>query len=116
MGRGGGAQDLADLFPASDWVLCQTATAQYNLRNFDMAQALFEELRQRDPHRIEVLPPLTPLPPLPPALALHLGPPPPVPLVPRPLLLECSGSRSCCCRCCGRLVKFRALSCLRLKA
>lgn len=49
-------QDLADLFPASDWVLSQTATAQYQLRNFDMAQALFEELRQRDPNRIEVRP------------------------------------------------------------
>jgi len=49
----GRLQDLADLFPASDWVLSQTATAQYQLRNFDMAQALFEELRQRDPNRIE---------------------------------------------------------------
>ena len=37
----------------------QAATAQYNLRNFDEAQALFEELRRRDPDRLEVcsLPP-----------------------------------------------------------
>lgn len=45
--------DVADLFPASDWVLCYTATAHYNLRNFNIAQELFEELRQRDPHRME---------------------------------------------------------------
>ena len=32
----------------------QAATAQYNLRNFDEAQALFEELRRRDPDRLEV--------------------------------------------------------------
>ena len=47
-------QELAALFPESDWVLCQAATAQYNLRNFDMSQSLFEELRARDPFRIEV--------------------------------------------------------------
>lgn len=28
--------------------------AQYNIRNFDMAQSLFEELRLRDPYRTEV--------------------------------------------------------------
>ena len=29
------------------------AGAQYNLRNFDEAQELFEDLLERDPHRIE---------------------------------------------------------------
>jgi len=35
-------------------VLGQAAVAQYNIRNFDMAQSLFEELRLRDPYRTEV--------------------------------------------------------------
>ncbi len=47
-------QKLQQAFPESDWVMNQAATAQYNLRNFDEAQALFEELRRRDPHRLEV--------------------------------------------------------------
>ena len=47
-------QKLQQAFPESDWVMNQAATAQYNLRNFDEAQALFEELRQRDPDRLEV--------------------------------------------------------------
>jgi anaphase-promoting complex subunit 8 len=29
------------------------AAAQYGLRNFDEAQELFEDLLERDPHRIE---------------------------------------------------------------
>lgn len=48
-------QELSGLFPNSEWVLGQAAVAQYNLRNFDMAQSLFEELRLRDPYRTEVL-------------------------------------------------------------
>jgi anaphase-promoting complex subunit 8 len=33
--------------------LCQTATAHYNLREFDEAESLFEELLRTDPYRIE---------------------------------------------------------------
>lgn len=47
-------QSLAAQFPGSDWVTNAAATAQYNLRNFDEAQELFEDLLERDPHRIEV--------------------------------------------------------------
>ena len=50
----GVSQTLAAVFPRSDWVVMQAATAQYNLRNFDEAQELFEGLLERDPHRIEV--------------------------------------------------------------
>jgi len=34
--------------------VAQAAVAQYNLRNFDDAQELFEDLIERDPHRVEV--------------------------------------------------------------
>ncbi len=34
--------------------MAQAAVAQYNLRNFDDAQELFEDLIERDPHRVEV--------------------------------------------------------------
>lgn len=47
------------LFPNSEWVLGQAAVAQYNLRNFDVAQSFFEELRLRDPYRTEVCAPPT---------------------------------------------------------
>ncbi|GBG64532.1 hypothetical protein CBR_g45228 [Chara braunii] len=43
---------LAD-FPRSEYILAQTATAQYNLRSFDEAQELFESLLGSDPYRIE---------------------------------------------------------------
>ncbi|KAK9814160.1 hypothetical protein WJX72_001350 [[Myrmecia] bisecta] len=49
----GRLQTLEQQFPRSDWVVAQAATAQYNLRNFDEAQDLFEVLLERDPHRIE---------------------------------------------------------------
>ena len=48
------AQMLLEWFPDSTWLVAQAATAQYNLRNFDQAQALFEELIRREPHRVEV--------------------------------------------------------------
>jgi hypothetical protein len=48
------SQVLSEQFPASDWVVWQAATAQYNLRNFDEAEALFEDLGRRDPFRLEV--------------------------------------------------------------
>lgn len=47
-------QTLSQSFPESDWIVAQAAMAQYNLRNFDDAQELFEDLIERDPHRIEV--------------------------------------------------------------
>ena len=47
-------QTLSQQFPESDWIVAQAAVAQYNLRNFDDAQELFEDLIERDPHRIEV--------------------------------------------------------------
>ena len=49
-------QDLAAEFPDSDWISATAAMAQYNLRNFDEAQELFEDLLESDPHRIDVSP------------------------------------------------------------
>jgi len=51
-------QNLQGTFPRSDWIIIQAATAQYHLRNFDAAEDLFEDLLERDPHCIEVPPPL----------------------------------------------------------
>lgn len=53
-------QDLTAEFPDSDWISATAALAQYNLRNFDEAQELYEDLLESDPHRIDVSPfPLT---------------------------------------------------------
>lgn len=41
-------------FPGSDWVTSQAALAHYNCRNFDTAQALYEDLLERDPWRLQV--------------------------------------------------------------
>ena len=49
-------QDLAADFPDSDWISATAAMAQYNLRNFDEAQELYEDLLESDPHRIDVSP------------------------------------------------------------
>lgn len=46
-------QSLHAVFQSSDYILCQTATAHYNLREFDEADSLFEELLRTDPYRIE---------------------------------------------------------------
>lgn len=46
-------QGLSADFPLSDAVIQLAALAHYNLQNFDEAQELFDELLQRDPHRIE---------------------------------------------------------------
>eukprot|EP00250_Pteridium_aquilinum_P025082 c3012_g1_i1 orf=380-2110(+) len=46
-------QALHAVFQSSDYVLCQTATAHYNLREFDDAENLFEELLRTDPYRME---------------------------------------------------------------
>jgi hypothetical protein len=41
-------------FPDSDWISATAAQAQYNLRNFDEAQELYEDLLESDPYRIDV--------------------------------------------------------------
>jgi anaphase-promoting complex subunit 8 len=45
---------VAQLFPGSDWVAGNAALAHYNMRNFDEAQALYEDLLARDPARLAV--------------------------------------------------------------
>ena len=47
-------QDLTAQFPESDWIRATAALAQYNLRNFDEAQELYEDLLESDPYRIDV--------------------------------------------------------------
>ena len=47
-------QDLTVDFPDSDWISATAAQAQYNLRNFDEAQELYEDLLESDPYRIDV--------------------------------------------------------------
>jgi anaphase-promoting complex subunit 8 len=44
---------LDEQYPSFTHVLSSKALAHYNLREFDAAQALFEELRVRDPFRID---------------------------------------------------------------
>ena len=44
---------LQQMFPNSEYVLAQAATAHYNLRQFDEAQNLFESLHRKSPFRIE---------------------------------------------------------------
>ncbi|MCO5606730.1 hypothetical protein L7F22_060920 [Adiantum nelumboides] len=46
-------RSLHAVFQNSDYILCQIATAHYNLREFDNAERLFEELLQTDPYRME---------------------------------------------------------------
>jgi hypothetical protein len=45
---------LLQLFPGSDWVAANAALAHYNMRNFDEAQVLYEDLLARDPARLAV--------------------------------------------------------------
>ncbi len=45
---------LPQMFPSSMAVSAQAAAAHYNMRNFDEAQSLFEDILARDPFRIEV--------------------------------------------------------------
>lgn len=40
-------------FPNNAYIMQQIATAHYNLREFDQAQEIFEELYRRDPDRLE---------------------------------------------------------------
>ncbi|CAI5536521.1 unnamed protein product, partial [Closterium sp. Naga37s-1] len=49
-GAGGGGG-----FPHSTWVAAATATAHYNLRDFDSAEAVFTELTSVDPYRLEAM-------------------------------------------------------------
>ncbi|KAJ1638501.1 hypothetical protein T492DRAFT_943643 [Pavlovales sp. CCMP2436] len=44
---------LSVTFPQSTYVLAQLATAHYQLREFDEAQARFEELLKADPYRLD---------------------------------------------------------------
>ena len=46
-------QNLAADFPNSDYVVAQAALVHYNLRNFDRAQALYEQLLSKNPDRIQ---------------------------------------------------------------
>jgi len=46
-------QTLQATFPRSDYVMTQAATAYYNMRDFDEAQTIFQQVLERDPHRIE---------------------------------------------------------------
>ncbi|PRP73557.1 phosphoenolpyruvate carboxykinase [Planoprotostelium fungivorum] len=48
-------EGLRSQFPNNDYVLSQIATANYNSREFDAAEQLFEQLFDRDPHRLEGL-------------------------------------------------------------
>jgi len=45
-------QALLPVFPGSNYILAQTAIANYNLREFDEAEQLFELLQRRDPYRL----------------------------------------------------------------
>ncbi|CAI5459191.1 unnamed protein product [Closterium sp. Yama58-4] len=51
VGGGGGGGG----FPHSTWVAAATATAHYNLRDFDSAEAVFTELTGVDPYRLEAM-------------------------------------------------------------
>eukprot|EP00249_Psilotum_nudum_P012993 c24091_g1_i3 orf=588-2054(-) len=46
-------RSLRAVFPNNAYILTQTATAHYNLREFDEAEGIFEELLRTDPYRIE---------------------------------------------------------------
>jgi len=46
-------QELYEQFPNSTHVIMQSATAHYNLRNFDDAQALFQDLLEHDEFRVD---------------------------------------------------------------
>lgn len=63
-------QSLSKIFPNSNYILSQTAIANYNIRGtipkhhrhhsssengaeFDLAEKLFEELRNKDPYRLD---------------------------------------------------------------
>jgi len=44
---------LATVFPHSSYVLAQTAMANYNLREYDTAEAIFEKLEKKEPYRLD---------------------------------------------------------------
>jgi len=47
--------ELRRVFPDSTYILSQVATCQYNMRNFDASQVLFDEVRKRDPYKLASL-------------------------------------------------------------
>lgn len=47
--------DLSKKYPDSNYVIAQTAIANYNLREFDTTEQLFELLIEKDPYRIDNL-------------------------------------------------------------
>jgi len=46
-------ENLATVFPHSSYVLAQTAMANYNLREYDTAEAIFEKLEKKEPYRLD---------------------------------------------------------------
>ncbi|RUP48627.1 anaphase promoting complex subunit 8 [Jimgerdemannia flammicorona] len=46
-------RDLSLIFPNSSYIKSQRAMACYNLRDFDEAEVIFDELRESDPYRLE---------------------------------------------------------------
>lgn len=46
---------LKQYFPDSSYILSQVATCCYNVRNFDISQQSFDEMRKRDPYKLTSL-------------------------------------------------------------
>ncbi len=44
---------LSSLFPKSIYILAQTAVSNYNMREYDTGEMIFEQLQKRDPRRLE---------------------------------------------------------------
>lgn len=44
---------LRSLFPQSIYILAQTAVCNYNMREYDTGEIIFEQLQKRDPRRLE---------------------------------------------------------------
>mmetsp|Transcript_30547 Transcript_30547/g.77136 ORF Transcript_30547/g.77136 Transcript_30547/m.77136 type:complete len:618 (-) Transcript_30547:118-1971(-) len=47
--------ELRQCFPDSSYIMSQIATCQYNMRNFDASQVLFDDIRKRDPYKLASL-------------------------------------------------------------
>lgn len=48
-------KELLRSFPGSPYIISQMATCEYNMRNFDASQVLFEDVRKRDPYKLASL-------------------------------------------------------------
>merc|ERR550514_1365649 len=46
---------LQRYFPNSSYILAQIATCYYNMRNFDLSQVSFDEVRKKDPYKLASL-------------------------------------------------------------